>query len=175
MCEGSSIDPLCEKQSHQCPALHAWSLAVPAGCWIDVSPTARSVGFIVPVALSARLWAKLQKIPPGAAWRPFEKSLEALLTQAYQIIYHSQCPRPWFSFRMPWPGPQPRFLSMFITSQVEWYRNNPLALFCQGEPPWLSLPGPTCSQCRFPREAFQYHAQPLKEAIVLNPLPGGDL
>jgi len=75
----------------------AWALAT--GCWVNVWRQARDLGFAVPVALTAPLWASFQDVPETYCLPPLEIRCRNLLARAYDLIQFSQMESSEFIFR----------------------------------------------------------------------------
>ena len=164
MCGHADMEPTCGNLA--CRAWEAWAVGVETGRLVDVSALAQTVGFVVPVALSQRLWQDLPEEPGETGAWDGPGFLEALLTQAFHILQLSQCPCHQFSFRMPRPGSLPNFLSVFLTSQVDPVPK-PIAFFLKGEEPWITMPGAECSRCAYSENVYHDATWPLKGAIGL--------
>ena len=156
MCGPINFEPYCGNLD--CQAWDAWAVGVETGQLVDVSATAQTIGFVVPVALSQLLWNDLQEEPSATGF------LEALLARAFQTLQLSLTPSHQFSFRMPRPGNPTHFLSVFLTSHVG-PDPNPLAFFRKGEEPWVAMPDSACSRCFYPEEVYHDAMWPLKGAI----------
>lgn len=168
MCGPTHLEPCCGKPENLCPAWKSWTIAVQDGRLVDVTATAKPLGFVEPVALSARLWDELH---PGAPPQPpGGETLTALLTQAFQIIHLCHTTDSCFSFRLARPGPDSGFLSVFLTSQAE-HEQHPLVFFCRGEVPWL--PPPPCPErprCGYVEEVYGFFPPALHRTIGRNHL-----
>ena len=169
MGEPLTLDPHCGNAA--CPVGDAWSLAVQDGRLVDVSASAQTVGFIVPVALSAPLWADLKTVPRGTEGVGFPYSLETLLSQAFQIIQFTQTAAATFSFRLPHPHHPPDDLAVLITTGVKKKGHpGPVSLFRCGEPPWFIPAEDACSSCAEPETAQGFRPTPLRHTIRSHPL-----
>ena len=168
MCDRLDLDPYCGKSA--CPAWNAWSIAVQESRLIDVSATARPLGFLEPVALSAPLWGDLQEAPRGTEGLAFPRSLEALLSRAFQILQLSQTPTSTFSFRLPFPARPQDDLAVMVTNGVKKEGQEiPLSLFRRGEPLWFTPEEDACAPCDYPMEVSRCYGGPLRTAIPSHP------
>ena len=169
MGEPLALDPYCGDPA--CPVWDAWSLAVQDGRLVDVSIHAQTVGFIVPAALSAPLWADLKTEPGRKKGMDFPRSLETLLNRAFQIIQFTQTAAATFSFRLPHPHHPQDDLAVLITTGVKKKGHPaPVSLFRCGEPPWFIPAKDACSSCAYPETVQGVRPTPLRHTIRNYPL-----
>ncbi len=60
--------------------------AIENGTLVDVTEATREVGYTLPVAVTAALWADLEAIPPGHAGQEVSGRLREVLTAGYEAM-----------------------------------------------------------------------------------------
>lgn len=74
-------------------SVHSRAQALEEGVLVDVSEMAQEAGFVLPVAVTAGLWADIQAIPEDQSHQDVKGRLWDVLTMARHAIH--QCQDPW--------------------------------------------------------------------------------